>query len=213
MSDLTLEIDAEAQDAVVSGRRREESERRRKSIILAARACLGEMGHAGATVTAIAKRAGVSNGLLYQFFRNKEELFEKVLAEVVRDWVREMVPREGESASAALEGMFRRSVVFCRETPLLPALLRQDPELKLGQVEAVGSHRIEPHRKLVADLLKRGIEAGEFRNDLDVFATADVICQLQAGYSGRAYRRDTRFPDDPRIVDAAVRLIRDAVSA
>jgi hypothetical protein len=40
-----------------------------------------------------------------------------------------------------------------------------------------------------------------------------VICQLQADYSGRAYRRDARFPDDPKIIDAAVRLILDAVCA
>ena len=195
------------------GRRREDSERRRIRIIAAARSCLGEVGYAGATVTQIAQRAGVSNGLLYQFFRNKEELVEKVLAEVVRDWVREMVPRPSESATQALEGMFRRSVEFCRATPLLPALLREDPELKLPRILEVGGGRIEPHRRLVAELLERGIENAEFRADLDVASTADVICQLQADYSGRAYRRDARFPDDPKIIDAAVRLILDAVCA
>jgi AcrR family transcriptional regulator len=194
-------------------RRQAESERRRQRILEAAQACLGELGYAGATVTEIARRAGVSNGLLYQFFRNKEALFERVLEEILRDWVREMVPRPDESASQALEGMFRRSVAFCRTHPLLPAFLRDDPELQLSRLKRTGSDRIQPHRDLVARLLEQGIVRGELRSDLDVAATADVICQLQSDYSSRACRNDARFPDDPRVIDAAVGLIRAAVRA
>ena len=64
---------------------------------------------------------------------------------------------------------------------------------------------------LVASILERGIDDGAFRKDLDVQATADVVCQLQSDYSGRAYRNDARFPDDPRIINAVVDLIRAAV--
>ena len=59
--------------------------------------------------------------------------------------------------------------------------------------------------------LERGIADGAFRENLDVQATADVVCQLQSDYSGRAYRNDARFPDDPRIINAVVGLIRAAV--
>ena len=62
-----------------AGRRREESARRRQSILEAARRCFGRDGYAGATVALIAEEAGVSNGLLYQFFRNKDHLLEVVL--------------------------------------------------------------------------------------------------------------------------------------
>jgi len=196
-----------------TGRRQEQSERRRARILAAAQECLGELGFARSTVTEIARRAGVSNGLLYQFFRNKEALVAQVLKEVVREWVREMLPREGESASEALEGMFRRSVDFCRTHPLLPALLREDPELQLSRTHEAGRNRVEPHRELVAQLLTRGIAEGDFRADLDVPATADILCQLQSDYSGRAYRNEDQFPDDPRIIDAAVALIHAAVGS
>lgn len=203
----------QAESTPRQSRRQAESERKRRRILEAAQGCLGELGYAGATVTEIARRAGVSNGLLYQFFRNKEALFATVLEQVVREWVRAMLPREDESASAALEGMFRRSVGFCRTHPLLPALLRGDPALQLARLGAAGRDRVEPHRALVASLLERGIEAREFRADLDVSATADVICQLQSDYSGRAYRNDAAFPDDPRIIDAAIGMIVAAVAA
>ena len=196
-------------------RRRAGSEQRRRRILAAARACFGEAGFAGATVGAIARRAGVSNGLLYQFFRSKEHLFEVVLGETLLDWVRAMVPRDAahEGAGEALEGMFRRSVEFCRRHPLLPALLRGDEELELSRIRQAGRDRVQPHRDLVASLLRRGIEAGEFKRDLDVPAVADLVCQLQADYSARAYRRDPDYPDSPALIDAATRFIRDAVRA
>ncbi|GEM_PF-253208 len=193
-------------------RRQEESERKRRRILEAAKTCLGEAGYAGATVTEIARRAGVSNGLLYQFFRNKEALVAQVLEEIVRDWVRAMVPRDDETATQALEGMFRRSVDFCRSQPLLPALLRGDPQLQLARMGSAGRDRVEPHRELVARIVTRGIDEGELRRDVDVTATADVICQLQSDYSGRAYRNDEHFPDDPRIIDAAVGMILASVA-
>ena len=67
--------------------RRERSGEKRARILEAARACFGESGFAGATVEAIALRAGVSNGLLYQFFRGKDHLYEVVLQEIIADWV------------------------------------------------------------------------------------------------------------------------------
>lgn len=195
-------------------RRQQESEARRLRILEAARACFGRHGYAAATVGSIARDAGVSNGLLYRFFRDKDHLYEVVMKEIVRDWVRTMVPRDGEreTAGETLEGMFRRSVEFCRTHPLLPALLRGERTLDLPRISAAGADRVQPHRDLVASILQRGIDAGEFRPDLDVPSVADVICQLQSDYSGRAYRRDPAYPDTPEILDAVVRLVRDAVA-
>lgn len=201
-----------ATGAPSGSRRREESERRRQSILEAARLCFGRDGYAGATVAHIAREAGVSTGLLYQFFRNKDHLLDVVLQDIVRDWVRAMVPQDpDESALDALEGMLRRSVEFCRSHPLLPALMARDPALRLQKLSPAASDRIEPHRNLVASILGRGVETGELRANLDVNATADVICQLQSEYSRRAYVEDPQFPLTPAILDALVSFVREAV--
>jgi len=193
--------------------RRERSGERRARVLEAARACFGEMGFAGATVEAIALRAGVSNGLLYQFFRSKDHLFEVVLREIISDWVRAIAPAEdaNEPASKTLADMFRRSVEFCRSHPLLPALIREDGALQLSRIQLAGRDRIQPHRDVIASLLRRGVAAGEFKDDLDIAPVADVICQLQSHYSSRAYRRDPSYPDSPELIEAAIRLVLDAV--
>ncbi|HEY8122272.1 MAG TPA: TetR/AcrR family transcriptional regulator [Myxococcota bacterium] len=195
------------------GSRRERSGERRARILEAARACFGEAGFAGATIEAIALRAGVSNGLLYQFFRGKEHLFEVVLQEIISDWVRAIAPPldSVEPAAKTLADMFQRSVDFCRSHPLLPALIREDGALQLSRIQHAGRDRIQPHRDVVASLLQRGIASGEFKPDLDVASVADVICQLQSHYSSRAYRRDPSYPDSPELIDATIRFVLDAV--
>lgn len=212
------ETTAESRDLTGDGaasRRREESERRRRRILSAARLCFGREGYAGATVARIALEAGVSNGLLYQFFRSKDALFEVVLKDVVRDWVRALVPRDDERKRPghALESMFRRSVDFCATNPLLPALLSSDPALQLQRITMASAGRLGAHRALIARILEDGMESGEFRADLDVSSAADLICQLTSDYSRRAYAADPDYPATPAVIDAVVRFILDGVRA
>ena len=196
-----------------ANKRQQQSEERRQRVLEAARRCFGRRGFAGATVEAIAADAGVSNGWLYSCFKNKEELFGVVVTEVIRDWVRAMVPRDAEALtpSERLEHLLRRSVEFCRTNPLLPALMTGDQLLQLERLGLKGFGRVDAHRELVASILREGIEQGEFRSDLDVVAVADLICQLHSDYSSRAYRRDPQFPSHPEQIEAVVRFIRDAV--
>ena len=115
------------------------------------------------------------------------------------------------TATAKLDGMLRRSVGFCRSTPLLPALLSRDRALQLQRGAEVTRPRGDAHRELVAEIIEEGMASGEFQPDLDVRGSADVICQLQGEYSTRAYTEDPRLPSDPAVIDAVARLIHDAV--
>ncbi len=57
-------------------RRQERGQRRMAQLLDAAAEVFAENGYAKATTNAVAARAGVSPGTLYQFFRNKEALAE-----------------------------------------------------------------------------------------------------------------------------------------
>ncbi len=203
-------------DGRSQGKRQLESERKRQRILDAAQRCFGELGFAAAKVETIAAEAGVSNGLLYQFFRGKEQLFEVVVEELIRDWAHTMFPRTGdppESCAAALEAMLRNSVEFCRTHPLLPRLLTADAVLELERFSDVATRRLEAQRTHVAGILERGVRSGEFRADLDLASAADIISQLHADYAARAYRRRPEYPMTPELLDALVRFVHDALRA
>lgn len=197
------------------GARQQGREERLQRIVDAARACFAEHGFAATTVEAIAGRAAVSNGLLYKHFQGKEHLFQVVVSDIVRDWVRALVPAESEALTPTqkLEAMFRRSVAFCRTNPLLPAVLSGDKRFELARRDNPNRGRVHAHRQLIASVLADGIAKGEFRQDLAVDAMADVIQLVQAEYSSRAYRGDPEFPYEDALVDGAVRFIHDAVKA
>jgi hypothetical protein len=130
--------------------------------------------------------------------------------------VRALVPRGDAargSAAQRLEAMLRGSVEFCRTNPLLPALLTRDRALQLDRFKNLSTDRLYAYRDLVASILREGVQAGEFRADLDVPSAADIVCQLQAEYSSRAYRQDPMFPSTPSLIDALVRFIGDALQA
>lgn len=58
----------------VAPKRRARGEARIHQILVAAAECFGEQGYEATTTNAIAARAGISPGSLYQFFKNKEDI-------------------------------------------------------------------------------------------------------------------------------------------
>ena len=67
--------------------RTRDPEAKRRSLLEAALAEFAETGVAGARVDGIAKRAGISAGLIYSFYENKDGLFEAVFDQVVEQTV------------------------------------------------------------------------------------------------------------------------------
>ena len=59
--------------------RKQQTQARRQQLIDAALHQFAEKGYSGASIRDIARAAGVTEGLVYHYFRNKEHLFEEVL--------------------------------------------------------------------------------------------------------------------------------------
>jgi TetR/AcrR family transcriptional repressor of bet genes len=79
--------------------RREGEERRREALIAAAVDLVAENGSAGATVRAIADRAGVTPGLIRHYFQTKEDLTRAAYAEVMGRMTGASVAAVAESAA------------------------------------------------------------------------------------------------------------------
>ena len=88
-------------------------ERRRTQIVTAATQLFSEQGFFKTTIKDIAKKAGVSSGLVYLYVREKEDVLLLVLLQVVEAYARE-IPRAMEGVTDPLERLVRAIESYCR---------------------------------------------------------------------------------------------------
>ena len=150
----------------------------------AALAAFAEKGYAATRVDDVAKRAGVSKGLLYLYFKTKEELFKAVIRSFVAPKVQELsviVDESDLSAEEFIRGPFLSMIKTIPDSPvrvivrLMFSEGSKHPDLVEFYWENVVTHALEMMRKLI----RRGVAAGEFRksavDDLPQLLVAPVI--------------------------------------
>ena len=139
----------------------------------------GECGVAAARLEDIGRRAGVSKATIYLYFPNKEALFREVIRTTVVSAIesgeRAFESFEG-SATEGYEQHMRRYWAFICSPKFAPifrlvhAELGQHPDLARFYADEVVSRG---HR-LLASIIKRGIDQGEFR-EVDPLVAARML--------------------------------------
>jgi AcrR family transcriptional regulator len=177
-------------------RRRKES--RPGEIVDAALASFVERGYAATRLEDVARRAGISKGTLYLYFRDKEDLFRAVVDRMVIPTV-----ERGEALASSFEGstadLFRlllldwwdsvRGSYRSGVTKLMVAEAQNFPRAAEAFLKQVVLRR----RRLLTRVLERGIERGEFRRvDLPLAVRLAVAPVLLASIWEHSFRaRDT----------------------
>ena len=147
-------------------RRRKEA--RPQEITEAALAAFAENGYAATRVDDVARRAGVSKGLLYLYFKTKEELFKAVVRSLVMpriDALTASVDTSDLTAEEFLRGPFLEFVKTIPGSPvsvvirLLISEGRKHPDLVQFYWDNVVSRGLQT----MSGLIERGVERGEFR--------------------------------------------------
>ncbi len=165
-------------------------EDRPQEITAAAFAAFAEKGFTATRVEEVAQRAGVSKGLLYLYFKTKEELFKAVIRSVVTPRVDELtrtLDRSDLSAEAFIRGPL---LTFMKRLPGSPAsvVIRlmiseapKHPDLVDYYWDNVASRGLATLRQL----LDRGVMNGEFRdsvvNELPQLFVAPVMMSIVWG--------------------------------
>jgi len=138
----------------------------------------------------VARRAGVSKGLLYVYFKTKEELFKAVIRSVVTPRLDELT-RTLDASDLSAEAFIRGPVLeFMKRVPGSPisVVIRlmiseapKHPDLVEYYWQNVASRGLGALRQL----LRRGVDNGEFRetavNDLPQLLVAPVMMSIVWG--------------------------------
>lgn len=146
--------------------RRERVERRRAQVLTAAAHIMYRTGYHDMSMQAVAERAGMSVGLIYQYFGGKEEILEAVIVDILHSF-RTRLPAAMDAAGEDPEERLRAGFgTFCeiidgrREATLL-AYRESQTLTESGRVTIMRLEQetIEPLRDAVA----AGIATGRFR--------------------------------------------------
>lgn len=193
-------------------------EDRPREITEAAMTEFAERGYEATPMAAVAKRAGISKGLLYVYFQTKEELFKSVVRSFVTpklNALQQAIDTSAVGAEAFLRGPF---LDFARELPrsrvrflirLMIAEGHRHPDLSRWYWENVVSHGIAALRTLVA----RGVDNGEFKpSALDRFPhllISPVVFSVVWALVFQAHQK----LDTDALIQAHVELLLDAICA
>jgi AcrR family transcriptional regulator len=158
---------------------RSEPRDKRELILDAALNVFSRRGVFASRIADIATEAGVAYGLVYHYFRNKEEILNTIFEE---RWARvsdllEEADQKGNSLEERLREAANLFLSAYRRRPQLVEVLLLEFTRTSNFLEPVHLDRIGRAFAVVRGMLERGQEEGEVRNDLP----ADLLMLLFLG--------------------------------
>jgi AcrR family transcriptional regulator len=150
-------------------------EDKRRHLLDAAVRVFARKGFHASRVGDIAEEAGVAHGLLYHYFRSKDEVLEAVFHENWSVLVARIASVE-ESDEPAVDQLRHITAIVLRTWLHLPDVVRvvvqefgRSPEV----AERIGE--LAQPINAIERVISRGIERGEFRKDVDARFAATVV--------------------------------------
>lgn len=157
------------------------AEHRRKQILDCAKRLFSENGYYQTQISDIQQEAGVARGTIYQYFENKEDIFQTLLETLYNDWKSMLsvqpanMHEEFSTGFKVFKYKIKQTIDFFIANPeYCNILLRVGLGLG-GNFDRTLSRFQKQILELVTDYLVKGIEMGRIRQDIDVDLTGNMI--------------------------------------
>ena len=142
----------------------ERAEGRRRDILLAAARVFARDGYVDATLDAVATQMGVTKGVIYYYFRSKEEIFTEIRATAIREAIErvEAIIARGEPPEATLRAAVRDLVshIF-DDLDRFANVLRAGHRLSQEGRDTVRTVQ-RRYERLIRSIVESGIRTGMF---------------------------------------------------
>jgi AcrR family transcriptional regulator len=193
-------------------------EDRPAEITEAALAAFAEKGYAATKVDEVAKRAGVSKGLLYLYFKTKEDLFKAVIRSFLSPKIDALISNIEQTELSAEEFVRGPFLTFAKSIPNSPArvLVRlmisegpKHPDLVEWYWDNVVSRALNALRTLI----ERGVDNGEFHESaLNEFPQLLVTPVFFSMIFAIVFKQQMKLDTD-RFIEAHVNMVLDSIKA
>lgn len=198
------------------------TEEQRDMILTCAIEEFGEQGYGRAKITSIARSAGLSAGVIYKYYEDKEALLNACL-EHCMDYLEDVYTRLGSTTIGLEDGLERLvelAVIASREHPEYFRLYHQITLTQNSEEAVKLSSRIEgSSSKLYVSFLEDGVRAGLVREDMDpkFFALLfdDILMMINFSLSSKYYEERMRLylghdPSDAELKEQILKFVRGA---
>ncbi|MBW3112575.1 TetR/AcrR family transcriptional regulator [Bacillus sp. MCCB 382] len=159
----------------------EHKEQRRSNLLKAAREVFSEHGYENTTMKHVMERAGVSRGGLYQYFDNKDDLFEALIeseqVEVIEGSIEAMLKQQGSYWDVLLMSFLGESKKATNEMDAL-APSKLEYFITGRNDESRQEHarkRFSQAYQMTVNIIEEGVKAGEFTPKFDPEVMAKAI--------------------------------------
>lgn len=148
-----------------------------EGILDAAVKVFAEHGYHGSQISKIAKEAGVADGTIYLYFKNKEDilvsLFRERLGRLIGKF--EASARDSKSAEDALHTICALHYAELERHPLLAHVTQIELRQSTLELRKEIGKTLKPYLRLIENVLLDGIASGAFRPELNVVLSRQLI--------------------------------------
>ncbi|MBC5637531.1 TetR/AcrR family transcriptional regulator [Ornithinibacillus sp. BX22] len=141
-----------------------------KLIIDAAVDVIAENGYHASQVSKIAKKAGVADGTIYLYFKNKEDILVSVFEEKMGQFIEQIVTATNERENASeklltlIEMHFSQLAANHHLAIVTQLELRQSNLSLRQQINRI----LKPYLVVIDEIVKEGVEEKLFRSDIKI---------------------------------------------
>ncbi len=201
------------------GRKRFPAEKRREQLLKIAVRLFSERGFEGTTTKSIAAAAGVSEGIIFQHFATKEELYKNILdysakESGMEEWegqLRRYAEREDDEA--LVRSMVERILQSHRKEPQFQRLMYQ-AVLTGHPLPRIMAQRVLPLHNFICDYITKRQKKGVFAKcDPNVAVHAILSMPSYYGLAKSIFGVDRLKLSDGKLAESFTRLILGGLRA
>lgn len=148
-----------------------------KQIIDAAVIAIAENGYHQAQVSKIAKQAGIADGTIYLYFKNKEDILISVFEEKMGVFIENLqeIIKNGESSTEKLSRMIENHFTVLANDRHLATVTQLELRQSSKQLRLKINLVLKEYLKLLDEILIEGMVSGEFNPNMDVRIARQMV--------------------------------------
>ncbi|MFO7816044.1 MAG: TetR/AcrR family transcriptional regulator [Halanaerobiales bacterium] len=169
-----------------------------------------------ASVTNIIKNAEIASGSFYQYFKGKEDLYKyliNILVERKLDYIDQEVMKKPEELSffEFLRKLYQGGIEFAKENPRLVSIGKNLMNNNCEICKKIREQQKPQSNEFFKNILKRAIENGDVKEDIDPELTAKFLTSVNYSLSDFIYTEDGLNEDIMDVINVLINIIENGI--